>query len=147
MFIVVLTAPLGLAGMVPTLLLFHRPFGFTAILGLIALAGIIMRNTLILIGQIKANQDEGLDSFHAVVEATVQRARPVMLTALAAVLAFIPLTFSVFWGSMAYTLIGGTAVGTVLTLLFLPALYSIWFGVKPTAVPSHMAAQTVLAHA
>jgi len=136
MFMVVLTAPLGLAGVVPTLLLFHQPFGFNAILGLIALAGILMRNTLILIGQIKTNQEEGLDSYHAVVEATVQRSRPVVLTALAAVLAFIPLTFSVFWGSMAYTLIGGTAVGTVLTLIFLPALYSIWFGVRPPAVPS-----------
>ena len=136
MFMVVLTAPLGLAGVVPTLLLFHQPFGFNAILGLIALAGILMRNTLILIGQIRTNQEEGLDSYHAVVEATVQRSRPVILTALAAVLAFIPLTFSVFWGSMAYTLIGGTAVGTVLTLVFLPALYSIWFGVRPAAVPS-----------
>src|SRR5437660_2177535 len=136
MFMVILTAPLGLAGVVPTLLLFHQPFGFNAILGLIALAGILMRNTLILIGQIKTNQEEGLDSYHAVVEATVQRSRPVILTALAAVLAFIPLTFSVFWGSMAYTLIGGTAVGTVLTLIFLPALYSIWFGVKPIPVPS-----------
>jgi multidrug efflux pump subunit AcrB len=136
MFMVVLTAPLGLAGVVPTLLLFRQPFGFNAILGLIALAGILMRNTLILIGQIKTNQEEGLDSYHAVIEATVQRSRPVLLTALAAVLAFIPLTFSVFWGSMAYTLIGGTAVGTVLTLVFLPALYSIWFGVKPTGVPS-----------
>src|SRR5216110_3219928 len=136
MFMVVLTAPLGLVGVVPTLLLFHQPFGFNAILGLIALAGILMRNTLILIGQIKTNQEEGLDSYRAVVEATVQRSRPVILTALAAVLAFIPLTFSVFWGSMAYTLIGGTAVGTVLTLVFLPALYSIWFGVLPTAVPS-----------
>jgi multidrug efflux pump subunit AcrB len=145
MFMVVLTAPLGLAGVVPTLLLFHQPFGFNAILGLIALAGILMRNTLILIGQIKTNQEEGLDSYHAVVEATVQRSRPVILTALAAVLAFIPLTFSVFWGSMAYTLIGGTAVGTVLTLMFLPALYSIWFGVKPTAVPSDEA-QTVPAN-
>jgi multidrug efflux pump subunit AcrB len=145
MFMVVLTAPLGLAGVVPTLLLFHQPFGFNAILGLIALAGILMRNTLILIGQIKTNQEEGLDSYHAVVEATVQRSRPVILTALAAVLAFIPLTFSVFWGSMAYTLIGGTAVGTVLTLVFLPALYSIWFGVKPTAVPRNEA-QAVLAH-
>jgi multidrug efflux pump subunit AcrB len=145
MFMVVLTAPLGLAGVVPTLLLFHQPFGFNAILGLIALAGILMRNTLILIGQIKTNQEEGLDSYDAVVEATVQRSRPVILTALAAVLAFIPLTFSVFWGSMAYTLIGGTAVGTVLTLLFLPALYSIWFRVKPTAVPSDEA-QGVLAH-
>jgi multidrug efflux pump subunit AcrB len=146
MFMVALTAPLGLAGVVPTLLLFHQPFGFNAILGLIALAGILMRNTLILIGQIKTNQEEGLDSYHAVVEATVQRSRPVILTALAAVLAFIPLTFSVFWGSMAYTLIGGTAVGTVLTLVFLPALYSIWFGVKPTAVPNDKAAQAVLAH-
>jgi multidrug efflux pump subunit AcrB len=139
MFMVVLTAPLGLAGVVPTLLIFHQPFGFNAILGLIALAGILMRNTLILIGQIKTNQEEGLDSYHAVVEATVQRSRPVILTALAAVLAFIPLTFSVFWGSMAYTLIGGTAVGTVLTLIFLPALYSMWFRVRPTAVPNDKA--------
>ena len=95
----ILTAPLGLAGVVPTLLIFHVPFGFNPILGLIALAGILMRNTLILIGQIKTNKEEGLDDFHAVVEATVQRSRPVVLTALAAVLAFIPLTFSVFWGS------------------------------------------------
>src|SRR5207244_13608391 len=86
MFMVVLTAPLGLAVVVPTLLLFRQPFGFNAILGLIALAGILMRNTLILIGQIKTNQEEGLDDYHAVVEATVQRSRPVVLTALAAVL-------------------------------------------------------------
>jgi len=127
-----LTAPLGLVGVVPILLLFHQPFGFDAILGLIALGGILMRNTLILIGQIKTNREEGLDPFHALVEATVQRSRPVVLTALAAVLAFIPLTLSAFWGSLAYTLIGGTAIGTVLTLVFLPALYSIWFHVKPT---------------
>jgi len=130
MFMVVLTAPLGLVGTVPTLLLFHQPFGFNAILGLIALAGIIMRNTLILIGQIKTNQEEGADVYTSVIEATVQRARPVLLTALAAVLAFVPLTFSVFWGSMAYTLIGGTLIGTVLTLLFLPALYAIWYRVQ-----------------
>jgi multidrug efflux pump subunit AcrB len=110
---------------------FRQPFGFDAILSLIALAGILMRNTLILVGQIKTNRDEGLDLFHAVVEATVQRSRPVILTALAAVLAFVPLTFSAFWGSLAYTLIGGTAAGTVLTLVFLPALFSIWFRVKP----------------
>ncbi|GGC45999.1 efflux RND transporter permease subunit [Chelatococcus reniformis] len=127
---VMLTAPLGLAGAVPTLLVFDQPFGFNAILGLIGLAGILMRNTLILIGQIHTNQEEGLDPYNAVVEATVQRARPVILTALAAVLAFIPLTHSVFWGSLAYTLIGGTAVGTVLILIFLPALYAIWFGVR-----------------
>jgi multidrug efflux pump subunit AcrB len=89
-----------------------------------------MRNTLILIGQIHTNLAEGLDPYRAVIEATVQRARPVILTALAAVLAFIPLTTNVFWGSMAVTLIGGTIGGTVLTLLFLPALYAIWFRIE-----------------
>jgi multidrug efflux pump subunit AcrB len=127
MAIVLLTAPLGLVGVVPTLLVTGQPFGFNAILGLIALAGILMRNTLILIGQIQDNQKLGLSPFDAVVEATVQRSRPVVLTALAAVLAFVPLTSSVFWGSMAYTLIGGTLVGTILTLVFLPALYSLWY--------------------
>ncbi|MBV9288249.1 MAG: efflux RND transporter permease subunit, partial [Hyphomicrobiales bacterium] len=96
----------------------------------IGLAGILMRNTLILTEQIKENRAAGLDDYHAVIEATVQRTRPVMLTALAAVLAFIPLTHSVFWGSMAYTLIGGTAAGTVLILFFLPALYALWFRIK-----------------
>jgi multidrug efflux pump subunit AcrB len=133
MTMVFLTAPLGLVGAVPILLILHQPFGFNAILGLIGLSGILMRNTLILIGQIRTNEAQGLDPYHAVVEATVQRARPVLLTALAAVLAFIPLTTSVFWGSMACTLIGGTAAGTVLTLLFLPALYAIWFRVKNPA--------------
>lgn len=131
MWLVMLTGPLGLIGAVPTLLVFHQPFGFNAILGLIGLSGILMRNTLILIGQIHSNQADGLDPFHAIIEATVQRARPVILTALAAVLAFIPLTHSVFWGSMAYVLIGGTAVGTILMLGFLPALYAIWFHVRP----------------
>jgi len=127
----ILTAPLGLAGAVPVLILFRQPFGFDAILGLIGLAGILMRNSLILIGQIQTNQADGMDDFPAVVEATVMRARPVVLTALAAVLAFVPLTFSAFWGSMAYTLIGGIAGGTVLTLVFLPAAYAIWFKVRP----------------
>lgn len=136
MFMVLLTAPLGLLGAVPTLIIFHQPFGFTAILALIGLSGILMRNTLILMEQIKTNMHEGLDTYHAVVEATVQRARPVILTALAAVLAFIPLTFSVFWGALAYTLIGGTAVGTVIILLFLPALYAIWYRVRtPSTEP------------
>ena len=133
MSMVMLTAPLGLVGAVPALILFNQPFGFNAILGLIGLAGILMRNTLILTEQIKENQAAGLDDYHAVIEATVQRTRPVILTAIAAVLAFIPLTESVFWGSMAYTLIGGTAIGTVLILLFLPALYAAWFRIKPTA--------------
>ncbi len=130
MILVFLTAPLGLVGAVPMLLLADKPFGFNAILGLIGLSGILMRNTLILIGQIRTNTAEGLDPYQAVVEATVQRARPVILTALAAVLAFIPLTTSAFWGPMALTLIGGTAVGTVLVLAFLPALYALWFRVR-----------------
>jgi multidrug efflux pump subunit AcrB len=124
-----LTAPLGLIGAAPTLLLFGQPFGFNAILGLIGLAGILMRNTLILVEQIRTERAAGLDDYHAVIEATVRRSRPVMLTALAAVLAFTPLTFSSFWGPLAYVLIGGTLVGTVLTLLFLPALYALWFRV------------------
>ncbi len=131
MGIVLSTAPLGLIGVVPTLLVTGQPFGFNAILGLIALAGILMRNTLILIGQIHDNEKHGMTPYDAVVEATVQRSRPVILTALAAVLAFVPLIKSVFWGSMAVTLIGGTLGGTVLTLLFLPALYALWFRIKP----------------
>ncbi|MCE1399001.1 efflux RND transporter permease subunit [Enterobacter cloacae] len=131
MVMVFLTAPLGLIGVVPTLLIFNQPFGINALVGLIALSGILMRNTLILIGQINHNQNEGLDPFRAVVEATVQRARPVLLTALAAVLAFIPLTHSVFWGTLAYTLIGGTLGGTIVTLVFLPAMYAIWFRIRP----------------
>jgi len=131
MVMVFLTSPLGLIGVVPTLLLFQQPFGINALVGLIALSGILMRNTLILIGQIHHNEQAGLDPFQAVVEATVQRARPVILTALAAIFAFMPLTHSVFWGTLAYTLIGGTLAGTVMTLVFLPAMYSIWFKIRP----------------
>ncbi|MFN1124450.1 efflux RND transporter permease subunit [Xylella fastidiosa] len=131
MVMVFATSPLGLIGVVPTLLIFQQPFGINALVGLIALSGILMRNTLILIGQIHHNEQEGLPPFRAVVEATVQRARPVILTALAAILAFIPLTHSVFWGTLAYTLIGGSFVGTILTLVFLPAMYSIWFKIRP----------------
>jgi multidrug efflux pump subunit AcrB len=131
MAIVLLTAPLGLVGVVPTLLITGQPFGFNAILGLIALSGILMRNTLILIGQIEENRAHGLSPFDSVIEATVQRSRPVILTALAAVLAFVPLTHSVFWGAMAFSLIGGTLGGTVLTLVFLPALYALWYRIGP----------------
>jgi multidrug efflux pump subunit AcrB len=133
MTMVFATAPLGLIGVIPTLLLFKQPFGINALVGLVALSGILMRNTLILIGQIRSNEKDGLAPFDAVVEATVQRSRPVILTALAAMLAFIPLTHSVFWGTLAYTLIGGTFGGTVLTLVFLPALYAIWFKLNPVA--------------
>lgn len=143
MVMVFLTAPLGLIGVVPTLLLFNQPFGINALVGLIALSGILMRNTLILIGQIDHNQKEGLDPFHAVVEATVQRARPVLLTALAAVLAFIPLTHSVFWGTLAWTLIGGTLGGTIITLVFLPAMYAIWFRIRPATQSIQPLAESV----
>lgn len=133
------TSPLGLIGVVPTLLLFNQPFGINALVGLIALSGILMRNTLILIGQIEENAHAGMTPFDAVVEATLQRSRPVILTAVAAMLAFIPLTHSVFWGTLAYTLIGGTFAGTILTLVFLPAMYSIWFKIRPEAGESRAA--------
>lgn len=120
------TAPLGLIGAVPALILTGFPFGFNAILGLIGLAGILMRNTLILVDQIDAERARGLGMEAAVIEATVRRARPVVLTAMAAVLAFLPLTLSPFWGPLAVVLIGGTLVGTGLTLFFLPALYALW---------------------
>jgi multidrug efflux pump subunit AcrB len=127
------TAPLGLVGAVPALLVTHASFGFNAILGLIGLAGILMRNTLILVDQIDTERARGLSEREAVVEATVRRARPVLLTALAAILAFLPLTLSSFWGPLAIVLIGGTLVGTALTLFFLPALYALWFRVDRTS--------------
>jgi multidrug efflux pump subunit AcrB len=136
MLMVFMTAPLGLIGAAPTLLIFAQPFGFNAILGLIGLAGILMRNTLILIGQIDADRRAGLSARDAVIEATVRRSRPVVLTAAAAMLAFIPLTFSSFWGPLAFTLIGGVGVGTLLTLLFLPALYAMFFRVPRSAPAS-----------
>jgi multidrug efflux pump subunit AcrB len=131
LFMVLFTAPLGLIGAAAGLWLFGRPFGFVALLGLIGLAGILMRNTLILVGQIDENRRAGDDRHTAVIEATIRRARPVVLTALAAVLAFVPLTTSTFWGPLAVTLIGGVAVGTVLTIVFLPAMYAVWFRVRP----------------
>ncbi|WP_068638559.1 efflux RND transporter permease subunit [Thauera butanivorans] len=126
-FIVVATAPLGLIGAVLALLLFNQPFGFVALLGLTGLAGILMRNTLILTQQVADNLEAGMEAFDSVVEAAVQRARPVILTALAAAFAFIPLTLDTFWGPLAYVLIGGVAVGTAITLLFVPSLYALWF--------------------
>ncbi len=124
------TAPLGLVGAAPSLVLTGAPFGFNAILGLIGLAGILMGNTLILVDQIDLEKARGLDDRDAVIEATVRRARPVLLTALAAVFAFLPLTLSSFWGPLAIVLIGGTLFGTAITLFFLPALYALWFRVR-----------------
>ncbi len=132
LFLVFSTAPLGLIGAVAALLAFNAPFGFVALLGVIALAGMIMRNTVILVDQIDQDIAAGRTAWDAVIESTVRRARPVVLTALAAILAMIPLSRSVFWGPMALSMMGGLLVATLLTLVFLPALYAAWFRVtKP----------------
>jgi len=139
MAMVFLTAPLGLIGVVIALLLAHAPLGFVAILGVIALSGMIMRNSVILIDQIQAEMDAGADPWHAVVEAAVHRTRPVVLTAAATVLAMIPLTRSIFWGPMAIAIMGGLTVATFLTIFFLPALYAAWFRVTRAAEPGGVA--------
>ncbi|MFZ3202736.1 MAG: efflux RND transporter permease subunit [Pseudomonas sp.] len=133
---VFLTAPLGLIGVTLFLLIFRQPFGFVAMLGTIALSGMIMRNSVILVDQIEQDRSAGLDSWNAIIEATVRRFRPIVLTALAAVLAMIPLSRSVFFGPMAVAIMGGLVVATALTLLFLPALYAAWFRVKQEPGPA-----------
>ncbi|MFZ3323530.1 MAG: efflux RND transporter permease subunit [Usitatibacter sp.] len=130
--LVLLTAPLGLIGVASALLIFNVPFGFVAMLGTIALAGMIMRNSVILVDQIDHDIEAGSEPADAIVDATVRRFRPIMLTAAAAVLAMIPLTRSAFYGPMAVAIMGGLVVATVLTLLFLPALYAAWFRVART---------------
>ena len=130
---VLLTAPLGLVGVVLFLLVFRVPFGFVAMLGTIALSGMIMRNSIILVDQIEQDIADGHPPAQAVVDATVRRFRPIVLTALAAVLAMIPLSRSVFFGPMAVAIMGGLIVATALTLLFLPALYAAWFRVPNPA--------------
>jgi multidrug efflux pump subunit AcrB len=127
--LVFVTAPLGLIGATGALLISSRPFGFVALLGLIALAGMIMRNTVILVDQIDRDIAEGHARYRAIIDATIRRARPVTLTALAAILGMIPLSRSVFWGPMAITIMGGLLVATILTLLVVPALYALWFRV------------------
>ncbi len=133
LFLVFSTAPLGIIGAVAALLAFNAPFGFVALLGVIALAGMIMRNTVILVDQIDHDMASGLSTWEAIIESTVRRARPVVLTALAAILAMIPLSRSVFWGPMALSMMGGLLIATALTLLFLPALYAAWFRVRTPA--------------
>lgn len=133
MFLVFLTFPLGVIGVVPALLIFHAPFGFVALLGVIALGGMIMRNSIILVDQIDQNIRHGIAPWLAIVEATVKRTRPVVLTAAAAILAMIPLTRSVFWGPMAISIMGGLVVATALTLVFVPALYATWFKIRRDA--------------
>ena len=129
-FLALLTAPLGIIGVTAALLLFHVPFGFVAMLGMISLAGMIMRNSVILLDQISQDMAAGLSRYDAIVESTVRRFRPIMLTAAAAILAMIPLTRSVFWGPLAIVIMGGLLVATFLTLLYLPALYALWYKVK-----------------
>jgi multidrug efflux pump len=129
-FLVLLTAPLGLIGVTAALLVFDKPFGFVAMLGTIALSGMIMRNSVILVDQIDQDKSSGLEDWQAIVESTIRRFRPIVLTAAAAILAMIPLTRSVFFGPMAVAIMGGLAVATLLTVLFLPALYAAWFRVK-----------------
>jgi multidrug efflux pump len=128
--LVFLTGPLGLPGIAAALLLLNRPFGFVALLGVIALMGMIMRNSVILIDQIEQDRRRGVPDWDAVVESAVRRFRPIVLTAAAAVLAMIPLTRSVFWGPMAVAIMGGLIVATALTLLALPAMYAAWFKVR-----------------
>jgi multidrug efflux pump subunit AcrB len=145
LILVFLTAPLGIIGASLGLNVASAPFGFVALLGLIALAGMIMRNTVILVDQIETDVAHGLPRKEAIVEATVRRARPVVLTALAAILAMIPLSRSAFWGPMAITIMGGLFVATFLTLLYLPGLYALWFrnsleesGTKPDLAPQQL---------
>ena len=133
--LVFLTGPLGIAGVAGALLLLGRPFGFVALLGVIALMGMIQRNSVILIDQIEHERARGIAAWDAIVESAVRRARPIVLTAAAAVLAMIPLSRSVFWGPMAVAIMGGLIVATALTLLALPAMYAAWFRVKREAAP------------
>ena len=128
--LVLLTAPLGLIGVSLFLLGFDAAFGFVSLLGVIALSGMIMRNSVILVDQIDQDIAAGRAAWDAIIEATVRRARPILLTAAAAIFAMVPLSRSVFWGPMAIALMGGLLVATALTLLFLPALYAAWFKVK-----------------
>ena len=131
-----LSAPLGIIGVTATLLMFKVPFGFVAMLGTISLSGMIMRNSVILLDQISQDIASGMSQWDAIVESTVRRFRPIMLTAAAAILAMIPLTRSVFWGPMAIAIMGGLLVATLLTLLYLPALYALWFKVERPALPA-----------
>lgn len=130
LFLVIATAPLGIIGAVYGLILFNQPFGFVTLLGVLSLAGMIMRNTLILVDQIRQDLGTGLTAFEAVIGSTVRRARPVVLTASAAILAMIPLSRNIFWGPMAVAIMGGLAVATLLTLFFVPALYALCFRVR-----------------
>jgi multidrug efflux pump subunit AcrB len=129
LLLVILTAPLGLIGVATALLVSGKPFGFVAMLGVFALAGMIIRNSVVLMAQIKDNEDAGMERGRAIVEATMHRLRPILLTAAAAIFGLVPIAGTVFWGPMAYAMMGGLLIATLLTLLFLPALYAAWYRV------------------
>jgi multidrug efflux pump subunit AcrB len=133
LFLVLLTAPLALIGVAASMLLAQAPMGFVAILGVISLIGMVIRNSVILIAQIDQHIEEGEHSWSAVISATEHRLRPILLTAAAAILGMIPIAPTVFWGPMAYAVMGGLIVATLLTLVFLPALYVAWFRIAPEA--------------
>jgi multidrug efflux pump subunit AcrB len=130
LFLVLSVAPLGLIGVVAVMLAFGKPLGFVALLGVVALVGMIVRNSVVLIVQIEEEIAAGMAPWNAVLEATMNRTRPILLTAAAAILGMIPIAPTVFWGPMAYAIMGGLASATLLTLVFLPALYVLWFRVK-----------------
>lgn len=130
LFLVLSVAPLGIIGVVSALLLADKPMGFVALLGVLALTGMIARNSVILIHQVEEERANGFHPWDAVVEATMHRFRPILLTAAAAILGMVPIAPTIFWGPMAYAIMGGLAVATVLTLIFLPALYVAWFRIK-----------------
>jgi multidrug efflux pump subunit AcrB len=130
LFLVISVVPLGLIGVVAALLLSGKPLGFVAFLGVLALTGMIARNSVILVDQVETEKAHGRHPWDAVVEATAHRFRPILLTAAAAILGMIPIAPTIFWGPMAYAIMGGLAVATLLTLVFLPALYVAWFRIK-----------------
>jgi multidrug efflux pump subunit AcrB len=134
LFMVLSVVPMSLVGVVAALLISGSPLGFVAILGILTLIGMIARNAVILIEQIETERKEGREIWDAVIEATLSRFRPIMLTAISTVLGLIPIAPTIFWGPMAYSIMGGFLAGTVLTLIFLPALYVAWFRVKETRI-------------
>jgi multidrug efflux pump subunit AcrB len=139
LLLVMLTAPLGMIGVSLALLVSGKPFGFVAMLGTFALTGMIIRNSVVLMAQIKENEDAGMERGRAIIEATMHRLRPILLTAAAAVLGLVPIAGDVFWGPMAYAMIGGLLIATLLTLIFLPALYAAWYRVpQPSVAPTPM---------
>jgi multidrug efflux pump subunit AcrB len=148
LFLVLATAPLALIGVAAALLISGAPMGFVAILGVISLIGMVIRNSVILIDQIDTEIATGRHAWDAVIVATEHRLRPILLTAAAAILGMIPIAPTVFWGPMAYAVMGGLVVATLLTLVFLPALYVAWFRIKPSSAPQLTipAAAQALAH-